>query len=146
MDKVIINETNRTIAETVDCFSKMQFRDGIQRGWFEMLLARNEYRSFCKDSGIPMHKEAITKWCESIVIIVCPVCPHWSEKVWELIGKEGYEYAVKAPWPVAGEEDKLLSRQAKFLRDNLKNFRQQAGKAKKGWTKSSVLVTDSYPE
>ena len=110
MDKVIINETNRAIAETADCFSKMHFRDGIQRGWFEMLLARNEYRSVCKDSGIPMHKEAITKWCESIVIIICPVCPHWSEKVWKLIGKEGYEYAVKAPWPVAGEEDELLSR------------------------------------
>jgi leucyl-tRNA synthetase len=111
MDKVIINETNRAIAETADCFSKMHFRDGIQRGWFEMLLARNEYRSFCKDSGIPMHKEAITKWCESIVIIICPVCPHWSEKVWKQIGKEGY--AVKAPWPVAGEEDELLSRHVK---------------------------------
>merc|ERR1719354_348747 len=35
---------------------------------------------------------------------------------------------------------------SKFLRDNLKNFRQHAGKAKKGWTKSTILVTDSYPE
>lgn len=144
MDKVIINETNRAIAETADCFSNMKFRDGIQRGWFEMLLARNDYRSFCKDSGISMHKDAVTKWCESIVIMICPVCPHWSEKVWKQMGKEGY--AVKAPWPVSGEEDKILTRQAKFLRDNLKNFRQQLGKAKKGWTNSSILVTDSYPE
>lgn len=144
MDKVIINETNRAIKETAKCMSNMQFRDSIQRGWFEMLLARNEYRSFCKDSGIPMHKEAIVKWCESIVIMICPICPHWSEKLWKQVGKEGY--AVKALWPVAGQEDKLLSRQAKFLRDNLKNFRQHAGKAKKGWTKSTILVTDSYPE
>ena len=144
MDKVIINETNRAIKETARCMSNMQFRDSIQRGWFEMLLARNEYRSFCKDSGIPMHKEAIVKWCESIVIMICPICPHWSEKLWKQVGKEGY--AVKALWPVAGKEDKLLSRQAKFLRDNLKNFRQHAGKAKKGWTKSTILVTDSYPE
>lgn len=144
MDKVMVNEVNRAIIGTANSFTNMHFREGIQSGWFEMLLARNEYRSFCKDSGIAMHKDVITKWCESIVILICPICPHWSEKVWKQIGKEGY--AVKAPWPVAGEEDKILSRQAKFLRDNLKSFRQQIGKAKKGWKKVSILVSDSYPE
>jgi leucyl-tRNA synthetase len=39
----------------------------------------------------------------------------------------------------------LLTRQAKFLRDTLKTFRAQAGKAKKGATKGSVVITDSYP-
>lgn len=144
MDHVLINETNHAIHETERCFSGMHFREGIQKGWYEMLLARNEYRSFCNDSGIPMHKDVVTKWCEALVIMICPVCPHWSTKVWAQIGKSGH--AVKAPWPIAGEVDKLLSRQAKFLRDNLRSMRQQAGKAKKGWTKCSVLVTDSYPE
>jgi leucyl-tRNA synthetase len=60
------------------------------------------------------------------------------------MGKEGY--AVKAPWPVADEEDKILTRQSKFLRDSLKNFRAQCGKAKKGWKEVSILVTDSYPD
>lgn len=63
--------------------------------------------------------------------------------MWKAIGKEGL--AVKAPWPKLGEEDKLLSRQAKFLRDALKTFRTQHGKAKKGTTYTAV-VTDSYPE
>jgi leucyl-tRNA synthetase len=40
----------------------------------------------------------------------------------------------------------LLTRQAKLLRDSIKNFRAQQGKAKKGATKSSILVTDSYPD
>ena len=40
----------------------------------------------------------------------------------------------------------MLTRQAKFLRDSLKSFRNQAGKAKKGAANSSILVTDSYPE
>merc|ERR1712038_647433 len=60
------------------------------------------------------------------------------------MGKEGY--AVLAPWPVAEDEDKILTRQAKFLRDSLKFFRAQMGKAKKGWNQASVLVIDSYPE
>jgi leucyl-tRNA synthetase len=144
MDRVLVNETNRAITETAKCFSAMQFREGLQKGWYEMLLARNEYRSFCHDSGIPMHRNAVTKWCEAIVIMICPICPHWSEKVWKQMGKPGH--AIKAPWPVADEEDKLLSRQAKFLRDNLKNLRQQVGKGTKGSNSASLLVTDSYPE
>ena len=67
-----------------------------------------------------------------------------SEKLWKAVGKEGL--AVKAPWPAIEEEDKLLTRQAKLLRDSIKTFRAQLGKAKKGATKSSILVTDSYPD
>lgn len=67
-----------------------------------------------------------------------------SEKVWKGLGKEGL--AVKAPWPIAGEEDKMLTRQAKFLSDALKRLRAQEGKAKKGSTKASILIIDSYPE
>jgi leucyl-tRNA synthetase len=77
MDKVMVNETNRLITATSSAFSKMQFREGLQHGWFEMMLARNEYRSFCHDSSIPMHKEVVRKWADSLVIMICPVCPHW---------------------------------------------------------------------
>lgn len=53
---------------------------------------------------------------------------------------------MKVPWPKADEEDKLLSREASFLQKSLKTFRAQAGKTKKGLTKASVLVADSYPK
>ena len=64
--------------------------------------------------------------------------------VWKKLGKTGF--AVHAPWPVADEEDKLLTRQAKFLRDSLKSFRGLAGKAKKGWKTSSIIVADAFPQ
>ena len=67
-----------------------------------------------------------------------------SEILWKDLGKEGL--AVKAPWPIAGEEDKLLTREAKFLRDSLKNFRTVAGKAKKGWKMATILVAENYPQ
>lgn len=53
---------------------------------------------------------------------------------------------MKASWPIAEEEDKLLTRQAKFLRDSLKNFRNQVGKAKKGWKEATVVVAENYPQ
>jgi len=144
MDNVLINETNRLITSCDEAFATMQFREGLQKGWHEMLLARNEYRSWCNDSSIPMNKTVVSKWIEALVILICPICPHWSENVWSKIGKKGL--AVKAAWPSADAEDKLLTRQAKFLRDALKRYRGNIGKAKKGWTSVSILVTNSYPE
>jgi len=67
-----------------------------------------------------------------------------SESMWKKLGKEGL--AVHAPWPKSEEEDKMLSRQSKFLSDSLKRFRGQAGKAKKGWSTASIVISDSYPE
>jgi leucyl-tRNA synthetase len=64
--------------------------------------------------------------------------------VWKKLGKDGL--AVTAPWPVAEAEDKILSRIAQLLRDSLKHFRTQVGKAKKGWEKCSILVCDVYPQ
>ena len=79
MDKVFENETNRLVKATEICFETMQFREGIQRGWFEMMIARNEYRSWCQDSGVAMHEAFVRKWAESLIIIMCPICPHWCE-------------------------------------------------------------------
>ena len=67
-----------------------------------------------------------------------------SETLWKDLGKQGL--AVKAPWPIAGEENKLLTREAKFLRDALKSFRTTAGKAKKGWKTATILVAEDYPQ
>jgi leucyl-tRNA synthetase len=77
MDMVLINDTNRLVELTRIAFAGMQFREGLQRCWFEMLLVRNDYRSWCQDSGIPFHKRVIQKWVDSLVIIICPICPHW---------------------------------------------------------------------
>jgi len=64
--------------------------------------------------------------------------------MWTKLGNEGL--AVKAPWPVADEEDKILTRQAAFLRSALKKFRSQLGKAKKPPSALSIVVADSYPQ
>ena len=77
MDKVLQNETNRLIEAAGSGFARMQFREGLQHGWFEMMLARNEYRSWCQDSDIPMHKDVVRNWAESVIILICPICPHW---------------------------------------------------------------------
>ncbi len=77
MDKILINETNRHIEATAKAFSTMQFKEGLKQGWFEMLIARDFYRSLCKDSNVAMHADVIRKWARSVIIMICPICPHW---------------------------------------------------------------------
>jgi leucyl-tRNA synthetase len=77
MDKILLNEVNRAIAVTGECFANMHFKDGLKAGWFELLNARNEYRTWSKDSAIPMHKDVVRRWAETIVVLICPICPHW---------------------------------------------------------------------
>ena len=66
-----------------------------------------------------------------------------SESIWREIGESGL--AVQAPWPKADEEDKILTRQAKFVRDCLREFRSTAGRYKKSFTKASIVVSDTFP-
>jgi len=144
MDKVLINETNRLIMLTESSFERMQFREGLRHGWFEMLIARNDYRSWCSDSDVPMNRDVVRKWAEALVILICPICPHWSESMWTALGKGGL--AVKAPWPVAQPENKVLTGEAKFLSDTMKNFRILHGKAKKGANRGTIVIGESYPD
>ena len=77
MDSILLNETSRLAHAAGTAFSEMQFKEGLKQGWFEMLIARNEYRSWCKESEVPMHANVIRTWVETIVIVICPICPHW---------------------------------------------------------------------
>ncbi|GMI13865.1 hypothetical protein TrLO_g9093 [Triparma laevis f. longispina] len=144
MDKVFENSMNRLVHETDAAFGDMRFRDGLKSGWFEFVTARNVYRDWCAVSDVAMKASLVKKYCETLAVIMTPITPHWSEKIWSLVGGSGF--VVKAPWPVVPAEDKLLSRQAKCLLSNLKVFRQQVGKAKKKPLGGKILVVDVYPD
>jgi len=144
MDKVFDNSMNRLVHETDAAFGEMRFRDGLKSGWFEFVSARNVYRDWCAVSGVTMKASLVKKYCECVAVIMAPITPHWSEKIWSLVGGSGF--VVKAPWPVLPAEDKLLTRQQKCLLSNLRTFRQQVGKAKKKPTAGKILVVDVYPE
>lgn len=76
-DKILMNEINRLINACGAAFETMQFKEGVKEGWFEMLNARSDYRVWCNDSGISMHRDILQRWSESLVILICPICPHW---------------------------------------------------------------------
>ena len=93
-----------------------------------------------------MSEDLLLKFMETLALLMCPITPHWSEKCWALLGKEGL--IVTAPFP-GGEgdgEDKLLTRESQFLFANLKSFRQTTGKSKKKVAEAYIIVPEAYPD
>lgn len=77
MDRILMNDVARLIANTDKAYSSMQFKEGLKNGWFDMLNARDAYRLWCNDSDVKVHRDVFRRWAEAIVILICPVCPHW---------------------------------------------------------------------
>jgi leucyl-tRNA synthetase len=77
MDRTLLNEVNRQVETTAAHFSNMKFKEGLKACWFDMLNARNEYRTWSAESGTPMHVAVIRRWAECVAIMICPICPHW---------------------------------------------------------------------
>jgi len=65
---------------------------------------------------------------EASLILLTPICPHWTQHMANLIGMPGF--VMNSKWPDAAAEDKLLSRQAMYLSDVSNNFRSLLTKQK----------------
>jgi leucyl-tRNA synthetase len=142
MDNAFNNEINRLVILTDANFAKMNFRDGLQSGWFQMQLARDTYRDWCRRSGLAMVEALVFRFIEIQTLMIAAICPHYADNIWEILGKE--TSAVLGPWPSVDAEDKVLSRAYNFLKDTLSDFRSSKGKTK-GKTKGIVYVADCYP-
>jgi len=144
MDKAFENEMNRLIETTDDSFAKMNFRDGLQSGWFQMQIARDTYRDWCRRSNVAMVESLVFRFIDVQTMLIATICPHYAENIWEVLKKD--TPAVYGPWPLADPEDKVLSRAYNFLKDTLKNFRSSKGKAKGKCSSAYVYVADQYPD
>jgi leucyl-tRNA synthetase len=143
MDRVLNNEIDFLIEATFTEFQKMCYRDGIHRCWYDMIIARDIYRDWSVRCGIPMHEDVALRFVEALVVMMAPICPHWSEGLWEALGKEGS--VCNTTWPAFTPYDRLVKKQNAFFKDFLKNARQALLKAKVADPKGSyVYLANTY--
>mmetsp|Transcript_15672 Transcript_15672/g.21502 ORF Transcript_15672/g.21502 Transcript_15672/m.21502 type:complete len:914 (+) Transcript_15672:2-2743(+) len=128
MDKVFDNEMDYLIEATHVEFSRMCFRDGIHRCWFDMMITRDLYRDWSVRCGIPMHRKVVTRFAEAIIVMMQPICPHWSENLWEIYGRQGT--VCDASWPAFEPYRRTLRKEYIFFRDFLKTIRLSSIKLK----------------
>jgi len=150
-DKVFESAINKTINETDHFYKQTQYREALRVGFFEFQTARDHYRTVLESQ--PMHRDLILRFIEVQAIILLPICPHFAEKIWKLLKKEGF--AVKnARWPQVGEIDlKVLSQDA-FLEDACAEFRNKVAVYKKSKaknpnakiTEATIYVSLEFPE
>lgn len=139
MDRVFMNEMDDLIARTDANFSNIFFREGLKTGWFDFQIVRDHYRDWSVRCGIPMHRAVIMRFIEAQALLISPICPHWAEHVWGLLGKPGS--ITHASWPAHSEPDKRMLKSSAFFREVLKTLRAAIGKAKAGYVQLELSTS-----
>lgn len=143
-DKVFESQMNKCIKETRESYEEMKFHNAVVSGFFDFWNARDLYRS--STTG-PMNKKLIMKFMENAVIMISPICPHWTNHIWEMIGKEGL--VMNASFPVEGEIDFMLLRKVSYLQTVSNTFRggltkqREVGKKHAQKTKTDAVAVDT---
>jgi len=156
-DRVFMSSINKAIKETDKFFERMNFREALKSGFFDLQAARDNYR-VAVGSQNNMNKQLIHRFIEVQAVLLAPICPHFSQYSWQLLGKAGV--IQKASWPDAGPVDEVVLKQNEYLQGTVHNFRLRKEaylkpkKPKKGEapqsisppTKAVISVVKSYPQ
>uniref|UniRef100_A0A0E0M0N2 leucine--tRNA ligase n=1 Tax=Oryza punctata TaxID=4537 RepID=A0A0E0M0N2_ORYPU len=128
-DHVFANEINIAVIETEKSYNAFMFRDALKLGFYDLQLARDEYRLSCGAAG--MNRDLLWLFMEVQTRLITPICPHYAEHVWQkILRKEGF--AIKAGWPVAGSPEPTLRIANKYLQDSIVKFRKLLQKQESG--------------
>lgn len=97
-DNLFDSEMNFYCAQTEKAFEENTYRIALQWGWFSMLSARDNYRLTCTNIGLAMRSDLVHKFVRTIVFLIAPFTPHYSEYVWrELLGHSHSIFKDKFP-------------------------------------------------
>lgn len=145
MDRTFSNEIDFLVESTSVEFEKMFYREGIHRSWFDMTIARDMYRDWSVRCNLPMHQDVVFKYIQTLIVINSPICPHWCDHIWRMLGNSGS--VCNASWPSMTGCDKNLRKEYNFFKDFLKNIRQACIKSKVASPKGVyVYVAHSFDE
>ena len=144
MDRAFDNEMDFLIESTKKHFSGLCFREGLHKCWYDMIIARDIYRDYCLRCEIGMHAEVINRFIRALVLMIQPICPHWSDYLYEKIF-EANDSSYNALWPEFNQYNAQTRKEYNFLKLFLKNIRQQCVKQKApGFKKAKIFVANGY--
>ncbi|GMT20866.1 hypothetical protein PFISCL1PPCAC_12163 [Pristionchus fissidentatus] len=121
-DRVFENDMNRQIDLTAANYEATLFKEALKSGFFEYTTIRDRYRELCGGEA-NMAVDLVFQWIETQALIVSPIAPHVAEQVWELLGKQGF--IVEATWPITKTVDDMITKQAEFLEETIKECRSR---------------------
>lgn len=158
-DGIFESEMNRAIKLTEESYEKMLYKDVLKYGFFELQIARDNYRELCSESE-QMNLRLIKRFIEVQAILLAPICPHVCDYVYQFLHPGST--IMNARWPTVGKIDQSLIDSCKYLLDTAHDFRlrvksyktqQNTGKSKGAKpsqpplspTHATIFVAQSYP-
>lgn len=154
-DRVFDNAMNKLIEETKIQYDEMMFKEALRCGFFEYQELWTKYKEICGSSGV--HRALTRRFIETQAILLSPICPHISQKIWQLLGNAGSIALTK--WPQV-EVDESLYESYMYLNEAVHEFRirlrafQAPPKPKKGQTaqliapkatRATIYVARTFP-
>ena len=76
-------------------------KDVLKYGFFELQIARDNYRELCSESE-QMNLRLIKRFIEIQAILLAPICPHICDYVYQFLHPG--TTIMNAKWPTAGKQ------------------------------------------
>jgi leucyl-tRNA synthetase len=145
MDSSFMNEIDYIIEFTCNKFENMCYRDGLKKCFFDARICRDLYREWGARCNIPLHEEVCMRFINSMVVMMSPICPHWSEHLWvNILGNP--ESVCKTRWPAFSPYDPLARKKYNFFKDFVVTFRQSAQKLKANGRDAHVFLASTFED
>jgi len=112
VDKLFANDIARFARGAEECYEKQQFRDALIQAWDMLQHSRDRYRGMTASMG-GMHSELLRDFIRTQTLLLAPICPHYAEHVWHLLGYS--DSIMRAAWPKLPDVDPVLVRVSVYL-------------------------------
>jgi leucyl-tRNA synthetase len=118
-DRVFANQMNSLVAQTKNHYEKMMYKEALRTAFFEFQDLKDKYRELCAEKL--QCRALLLQFIEIQAIILAPICPHFAEQVWKMLGSDGF--AVNARWPQTEPVDESLQQSFEYFIDVCHTFR-----------------------
>jgi leucyl-tRNA synthetase len=119
VDRAFYHEINHAIAVTDTNYANMHYKAAVISGLFELQSARDRYILLANANKLPIHRDLIVHYIKIQAILISPICPHFAEHAWHMLGESGSITATK--WPAAPAADQNMIRAGRHL-ENVARF------------------------
>ncbi|CAJ1381611.1 unnamed protein product [Effrenium voratum] len=114
VDVWFANEMNRLVQESKKFYETMYYREALRTCYFEFTSTFDQYRDICKAASVAPNKTLVTRYFEWQMIILSPICPHFCEHGWSMLGKKGT--VLDARYPSASKPvEASLTKQGDYI-------------------------------
>uniref|UniRef100_A0A7E4UN93 leucine--tRNA ligase n=1 Tax=Panagrellus redivivus TaxID=6233 RepID=A0A7E4UN93_PANRE len=118
-DVLFENSMNNLINQAKEAYAKTFYHEAVISAFYDFIKVRDFYREVSGTDKV--REDLILKYFEYQAIVLAPICPHVCEKIWSLLGKDGF--VIDQQWPVDLPVDPVVLDTVRFIEKNVHSFR-----------------------